>query len=154
MSIHPGMIQTELIIRDLAQVNYVDCWQLMKDFTLQRSPTQTDELWIVEHPPVFTLGVAGKRKHLLSHAHSIPVVESDRGGQITYHGPGQLILYPLLNIQRHGINVKELVKKLEKCVIQTLNHYQLTAHTQTGAPGVYIDKKKIASIGLRVKKGC
>ena len=144
----------KLVIRELGQQKYEECWQSMKRFTHNREALQTDELWVVEHPPVFTLGVAGKKEHLLNTLHNIPVVNSDRGGQITYHGPGQLILYPLLNIQQHGLNIKQLVNKLEHLVMRTLNGYNITANTKNNAPGVYVNEKKIASIGLRVRKGC
>ena len=132
MSIHS---EKKLVIRELGQQKYQECWQSMKRFTHNREALQTDELWIVEHPSVFTLGVAGKREHLLNTLHNIPVVNSDRGGQITYHGPGQLILYPLLNIQQHGLNIKQLVNKLEHLVMQTLNGYNITANTKNNAPG-------------------
>ncbi|WP_442902801.1 lipoyl(octanoyl) transferase LipB [Gilliamella sp. wkB178] len=128
-------------------------YQAMHDFTLNRNALTTDEIWLVEHPPVFTQGKVGKPEHLLTKT-NIPVVQTDRGGQITYHAPGQQIMYILLDIKRRKIGIREVVNYLENCVIQTLAHYNIEAYAKTEAPGVYIDNKKICSLGLHIKHGC
>ncbi len=120
---------------------------------MQRSPDTADELWVVEHPPVYTLGLSGKREHLLNIS-NIPVVHSDRGGQVTYHGPGQLVIYTLLDIKRLKINIRELVDLLENTMIATLADYGISAQARAEAPGVYVQGKKIGSIGLRIKNHC
>jgi lipoyl(octanoyl) transferase len=125
----------------------------MKAFCLSRIDDTPDEVWFVEHPPVFTQGVSGKPEHILS-ASDIPVIQSDRGGQVTYHGPGQLVMYVLFDLTRLGIGIRALVDVLENITITGLKMYGLTAKARKDAPGVYIDDKKIASLGLRVKKGC
>ncbi len=125
----------------------------MRDFTVQRAADTADEIWLVEHPPVFTLGLNGKKEHLLSPG-AIPVVETDRGGQVTYHGPGQLLVYLLIDIKRQNIGPRQLVSILENAMIQTLAQYGLKAQAKADAPGVYINNEKIGSIGLRIKKGC
>lgn len=140
-------------LRYLNQQPYADTWQAMQDFTLQRTADTPDELWIVEHPPVYTLGLSGKREHLLAMT-DIPVVHSDRGGQVTYHGPGQLVIYTLLDTKRLQINIRELVSILENAMIATLADYGITAVAKADAPGVYVQGKKIGSIGLRIKNHC
>ena len=125
----------------------------MTDFTNQRTAETQDQFWLVEHPPVFTQGQAGKAEHLLFPG-DIPVVQTDRGGQVTYHGPGQLVAYPLLDLKRLKIGVRELVICIEEAIIATLAHYQITSSAKPDAPGVYVDGKKIASLGLRVRRGC
>ncbi len=125
----------------------------MTDFTNQRTPETTDQLWLVEHPPVFTQGQAGKAEHLLFPG-DIPVVQSDRGGQVTYHGPGQLVAYPLLDLRRLKIGVRELVTSIEQTIVATLAHYQIESAAKPDAPGVYVNGNKIASLGLRVRRGC
>jgi lipoyl(octanoyl) transferase len=150
MQTHPI---SPLHIKNFSVQKYDDCWEKMKQFTHSRSADTPDELWLLQHPAVFTLGVAGKKEHLLKTT-DIPIVRSDRGGQVTYHGPGQLILYPLLDIKRLNLNTKELVCKLEKIIIQLLSQFSIHGHTSQGAPGVYVNEKKIASIGLRLRKGC
>ena len=125
----------------------------MKDFTNQRDPETPDELWITEHASVFTQGLNGRAEHVLN-PEDIPLVQIDRGGQITYHGPGQLVLYCLLDIKRLNLGVKGLVAKIEKSVIDLLHDYRIMAHTRPGAPGVYVDRAKIAALGLRIRKGC
>jgi lipoyl(octanoyl) transferase len=140
-------------LRYLNQQPYTDTWQAMQDFTLQRKADTPDELWIVEHPPVYTLGLSGKREHLLAMT-DIPVVHSDRGGQVTYHGPGQLVIYTLLDTKRLQINIRELVSILENAMIATLADYGITAVAKADAPGVYVQGKKIGSIGLRIKNHC
>ena len=124
----------------------------MKDFCNNRTDTTVDEIWFVEHPAVYTQGISGKPEHILN-ANNIPIVQSDRGGQITYHGPGQLVMYVLLDIKRLGIGVRALVDVLELSTINVLKQYGLIANAKKDAPGVYIDEKKIASLGLRVRKG-
>lgn len=125
----------------------------MQQFTNARTPNTSDELWVVEHPPVYTLGQAGKREHILF-AGNIAVVESDRGGQVTYHGPGQSIVYTLLDLRRAGIGIRELVVKLEQAVIDALAQFNVRAVGRRDAPGVYVNNKKIAALGLRVRRGC
>ncbi len=125
----------------------------MLDFTTQRSAGSASEIWIVEHPPVFTQGQAGKAEHLLD-AGEIPVVHSDRGGQVTYHGPGQLVCYLLLDLKQIGMGIRSLVNNIEEAIIQLLNEQGIAATRKPGAPGVYVDGAKIAAIGLRVKKQC
>ena len=125
----------------------------MTDFTNQRTPESIDQLWLVEHPPVFTQGQAGKAEHLLFPG-DIPVVQSDRGGQVTYHGPGQLVAYPLLDLRRLKIGVRELVTSIEQTIVATLAHYGIESAAKPDAPGVYVDGNKIASLGLRVRRGC
>ena len=142
-----------LIIRDLGQQDYLTTWQAMQDFTQVRSDANPDQIWIVEHPAVYTLGLNGKAEHLLNTG-SIPVVQTDRGGQVTYHGPGQLVVYTLLELQRHQLNVRQLVSLLEQAMINTLAQYGIRAYARAEAPGVYVNEKKIGSVGLRVKRGC
>lgn len=141
-----------ITVRSLGLQPYQKIWEAMKQFTIDREPTTQDELWLLEHPAVYTQGQAGKPEHILN-PHSIPIVQTDRGGQVTYHGPGQLVIYTLLDIQRRGLGVRTLVTYLEQILIHALNHYHINATIQCGAPGVYVDNKKIASIGLRVKNG-
>ena len=125
----------------------------MKQFTSKRDEHTLDELWLLEHPPVYTQGQAGKVEHILN-ARSIPIVQSDRGGQITYHGPGQLVAYILMDIRRRNMGIRTLVSQLEQLLLSLLNHFDIKGETRCGAPGVYVNEKKIASIGLRVKNGC
>ncbi|OQW39761.1 MAG: octanoyltransferase [Proteobacteria bacterium SG_bin4] len=131
--------------------DYQTTWQAMKDFTLQRDEQTADEIWLLQHPPVFTQGIAGKPEHLL-HDHGIAVIRTDRGGQITYHGPGQLIAYLLLDLRRLKLGVRELVRSMEQAVIDLLQDYQVTASGHSEAPGVYVGNAKIASLGLKIKK--
>ncbi|MCE0723879.1 lipoyl(octanoyl) transferase LipB [Legionella resiliens] len=140
-------------IRQLGIQNYNDVWLLMKEFTQKREETTQDELWLLEHFPVYTQGQAGKPEHILNPA-SIPVVQSDRGGQVTYHGPGQLVAYVLMDIRRKNLGIRSLVGKLEQVLLSVLALYQIEASIRCGAPGVYVNEQKIASIGLRVKNGC
>ena len=148
------MSNTDLIVRQLGLQDYQEIWHNMQEFTDNRNAETTDEIWLVEHHPVFTQGQAGKPEHLL-HSSSIPVVQSDRGGQITYHGPGQQIMYVLIDIKRHEhLNVRQLVTALEQSVMKTLAGYGIEGYPKPDAPGVYIDGKKICSLGLRIRKGC
>ncbi len=125
----------------------------MTDFTNQRTPDTPDQLWLVEHPPVFTQGQAGKAEHVLFPG-DIPVVQTDRGGQVTYHGPGQLVAYPLLDLRRLNIGVRELVTRIEQTIVATLAYYGVESAAKADAPGVYVNGDKIASLGLRVRRGC
>ena len=140
-----------LIHKHLGLVDYESTWQQMKEFTSERDQSTPDELWYLQHPPVYTQGQAGKPEHVLN-PKSIPIIQTDRGGQVTYHGPGQLVVYCLLDIQRMNLGIRDLVKQLEQSLIYLLGLYNIGAKTQCGAPGVYVDDAKIASIGLRVKK--
>ncbi|MPV85820.1 lipoyl(octanoyl) transferase LipB [Ostreibacterium oceani] len=144
-------------IRDLGLTEYVDTLNAMREFTLAREPDTPDEIWLTEHFPVFTQGQAGKPEHLLVTQQSIPVVQSDRGGQITYHGPGQSVIYLLIDIKRASIGIRQLVSLIENSTIEYLAEFDITGYAKSDAPGVYIDHQetpqKIASLGLRVKNG-
>ena len=142
----------QTVLRKLGIQDYGTVLRDMQTFTLKRDHTIADEIWIVEHPPVYTLGLNGKREHLLS-IENIPVVETDRGGQVTFHGLGQLVVYLLLDIKRLNIGIREIVTILEQAMIVTLSQYGITAIAKPEAPGVYVKDKKIGSVGLRVKKG-
>jgi len=132
--------------------DYVQTWDAMKSFTEARDTNTEDELWIVEHPSVFTQGISGKAEHLLGSS-NIPVVHTDRGGQITYHGPGQLVIYCLIDLKRLGIGVKKMVSLIEISIMDLLSRYHIKSHLKKGAPGVYVDGAKIAALGLKVKNG-
>jgi lipoyl(octanoyl) transferase len=142
-----------LLVKQLGLRAYTPVWQAMRAFTDQRSTDTPDELWCLEHEPVFTQGQAGKPEHLLIPS-TIPLVASDRGGQITYHGPGQLVVYPLLDLRRRGLGVRQMVGLLEQCCIDLLAQWHIEAYAKADAPGVYVQERKIASLGLRVRKGC
>ena len=142
-----------LLVKQLGRVEYEPTWRAMLDFTIARTADTPDEIWIVEHPPVFTLGQAGKPEHLLVDV-GIPVVKIDRGGQITYHGPGQVVIYLLLDLSRLKIKVRELVTAIEQAVIDFLAAHGVTADRLAGAPGVYVGDAKIAALGLKIKNGC
>lgn len=141
------------VIRHEGLVDYDRCWQGMQSFTDARTPATTDEVWLLEHPPVYTLGRNGKQEHLLSTGR-IPVIHCDRGGQVTYHGPGQLVVYTLLDLRRRRLGVQSLVHRLEQSVIDLLADHAVSAQRRDGAPGVYVDGRKIAALGLRVRRGC
>jgi len=141
-----------LTIRDHPLIPYPETWQAMRQFTDVRTPTTTDEIWLVEHFPVYTQGQSGKAEHVLNSG-DIPIIQTDRGGQVTYHGPGQVVIYVLLDIQRLSLNVRGLVTLLEQSVIALLADYGISAHSRCEAPGVYIDQAKICSVGLRVRRG-
>ena len=141
------------VIKHLGLVEYEPTWRAMEKFTLERGPSTPDEIWFLEHPPVFTLGLAGKMEHVLAPG-DIPVVHIDRGGQVTYHGPGQLVVYPLIDLKRLKLGVRALVEALEHSVIDTLEGYGIQARNQRDAPGVYVDARKVCSIGIRVRRGC
>ena len=146
-----------LCVRDLGLQPYEPVWQAMSQFTSERDDSTIDELWILEHEPVFTQGQAGKPEHILQ-ATDIPIVKSDRGGQVTYHGPGQLILYPLINLRRRQLGVRDMVTLLEQLVIRWLEAYGIESYAKADAPGVYVKQgandAKIASLGLRIRRGC
>ncbi|HET6432875.1 lipoyl(octanoyl) transferase LipB [Dyella sp.] len=142
-----------LKIRRLGRQPYEATWKAMSAFTDHRTADTPDELWLLEHDPVFTQGQAGKAEHVLAPG-DIPVVQVDRGGQVTYHGPGQIVAYPMIDLRRVGVGVRELVHRIEQALIDTLAHWQIHAARQEGAPGVYVDGAKVAALGLRVRRGC
>ena len=142
-----------MIRRALGLVAYEPTWRAMQAFTQSRTSDTADQLWLVEHPPVFTLGLAGRREHVLSPG-DIPVVACDRGGQVTYHGPGQAVAYVLLDLRRLGIGVKELVRRLEQSALDVLAAYGVAGERRPGMPGVYVDGAKVAAVGLRIARGC
>jgi len=139
-------------VRSKGLQDYLKIWEDMKSFTENRDSDTLDELWMLEHNSVFTQGLTGKSEHLLNET-QIPIIQSDRGGQITYHAPGQLIIYCLIDIKRLGIGIKKMVSMIEKSLIEFLSSYDITAHTIKGAPGVYVNNTKIAALGLKVKHG-
>lgn len=143
-----------MIIKRLGVVDYAPALEAMRAYTAERGADSEDQIWLLQHPPVYTLGQAGKPEHLLHNPTGIPLVHIDRGGQITYHGPGQLIAYLLIDLARRRLKVRELVQLMEQAIIDTLAHHGLAAERKRGAPGVYIDEAKIAALGLRVKNGC
>ena len=140
-------------VRHLGLVAYEPTLRAMRDFTAARTADAEDQLWMLEHPPVFTLGLAGRDDHVLAPG-DIPVVRIDRGGQVTYHGPGQVVAYLLLDLRRRGYGVKELVRRIEAAVIELLNGYGIAGQRRPGMPGVYVGEAKIAAVGLRVSRGC
>ncbi|MBE9564997.1 MAG: lipoyl(octanoyl) transferase LipB [Proteobacteria bacterium] len=140
------------VIRHLGEVDYLETWQKMQDFTDARQPESADEFWFLQHPPVYTLGKNGKDEHVLN-PQNIPVVNSDRGGQVTYHGPGQLVVYTLIDLTRLKMGVRELVTIIEQSVIDLLTGYGVESSAKREAPGVYVNNAKIAALGLRVRKG-
>ncbi|SNY78456.1 lipoyl(octanoyl) transferase LipB [Enterobacter sp. CC120223-11] len=142
-----------LLVRQLGVQPYEPVSKAMHDFTDQRDETTPDEIWLVEHQPVFTQGQAGKAEHVLVPG-DIPVIQSDRGGQVTYHGPGQQVMYVLLNLKRRKLGVRELVTLLEQTVVNTLAESGIESHPRADAPGVYVGERKICSLGLRIRKGC
>lgn len=140
-------------VRALGRAEYEPVWRAMQEFTRTRGPDTPDELWFVEHPPVYTLGLAARPEHVLDPG-STPVVRIDRGGQVTWHGPGQLVAYVLLDLRRAGYGVRELVGRLEQSVIDLCAGYGIAAHRREGMPGVYVADAKLAAVGLRVSRGC
>jgi lipoyl(octanoyl) transferase len=145
--------ENTLIVRQLGRQRYMPIWQKMQEFTDTRDENTPDEIWLVEHESVFTQGQAGKDEHLLAPG-DIEVIKVDRGGQVTYHGPGQQMMYVLFNLRRLKIGVRELVTWLEECIIESLAEYGIDAYAKADAPGVYVNDSKIASLGLRVRRGC
>lgn len=160
----PNPVQTEphsvlstrssVFVRRLGVTDYESVWREMQSFTAARNAQTPDELWSVEHPPVYTLGVAAKPEHLPRADNGIPLVKTDRGGQITYHGPGQIVIYTLLDLRRRNLGVRALVRRLEQAVIELLEGYRIDANGREDAPGVYVAGAKIAALGLRVRNGC
>ena len=142
-----------LSVRRLGLAAYEPVWRDMQAFTDSRDENSGDELWLVQHTPVFTQGQAGKAEHVLAPG-EIPVIQVDRGGQVTYHGPGQIVAYPLVDIKRKGIAVREFVNRIEAAIIEVLAHYGVKGERTAGAPGIYVNGDKIASLGLRVRRGC
>ena len=141
------------VVRRLGRVKYEPIWETMRFFNQARGPATPDEIWLLEHEPVFTLGLAGRPQHVLD-AGGVPVVHCDRGGQVTYHGPGQAVAYVMLDLKRRNLGVKELVRRLEQSVIDVLHGYGLAGRRREGMPGVYIGDEKIAAVGLRIANGC
>ncbi|MBI4754845.1 MAG: lipoyl(octanoyl) transferase LipB [Betaproteobacteria bacterium] len=152
---HRGQARSNsgLVVRRLGRAPYEPTWEAMRSFSATREPATPDELWLLEHPPVFTLGMAGKPEDLLRDA-GIPLVRTDRGGQITYHGPGQLVAYLLLDLRRRGLGVRDLVWRMEQAIIELLAGWGIRGERRAGAPGVYVADAKIAALGLRVRGGC
>jgi len=148
-----GALTEHLCVRRLGLAEYEPVWRDMQAFTDSRDENSSDELWLVQHPPVFTQGQAGKAEHVLAPG-DIPVIQVDRGGQVTYHGPGQIVAYPLVDIQRKGIAVRDFVNRIETAIIEVLAHYGVKGERIEGAPGIYVSGDKIASLGLRVRRGC
>jgi lipoyl(octanoyl) transferase len=144
---------TNITVRRLGLQDYEPVWQQMQQFTAERTADTPDEIWLVEHPPVYTLGLNGKREHILD-PQDIPVVQSDRGGQVTYHGPGQLVAYLLLDLKRRNLGIKQLVNHMEQAIIDLLAESGIQAKRRQNAPGVYVNDAKIAALGLRVRRGC
>jgi lipoyl(octanoyl) transferase len=146
-------VSEDLVVRELGRRDYESVWQEMQDFTRERDESTVDELWFVEHPPVYTQGVSGKAEHVLD-AHDIPVVQSNRGGQVTYHGSGQIVAYVLFDLKRRKMGIRDLVSALENVVIGLLKGYGISAAARRDAPGVYVNDAKVAALGLRVSRGC
>lgn len=144
---------TEPVFRYRGRCQYEPTWREMQAFTRDRTEETADEIWFLEHPPVYTLGLNGSRDHVLAPG-DIPVVDIDRGGQVTYHGPGQLVFYPLVNLRHRRMGIRNLVASLENAVIDTVAKYGIEAAGRRDAPGVYVDGRKLASIGLKVSRGC
>lgn len=142
-----------ILCRDLDVVPYESTWEEMKNFTQTRTKEDPDQIWLLEHPSVFTQGQAGKAEHLLD-AGDIPVVQADRGGQVTYHGPGQLIAYIMIDLKRLGIGVRDLVTLIENSIVDVLKQHSIEAYPKADAPGVYVNEMKVSSLGLRVRRGC
>lgn len=145
-------MQHQLIVKHYGTTQYENTWRAMQNFTEQRTPETIDEFWLVEHWPVFTQGQAGKAEHVLNPG-NIPIVQSDRGGQVTYHGPGQIVLYILIDIQRKTLAIRTLIRTLEQTIVDLLAQYGIPAATRCQAPGVYVNDAKIASLGLRIRRG-
>lgn len=150
----PSAQSPALLVRRLGQAPYEPVWRRMQAFTAARTPGTPDELWLVEHPPVYTLGIAAKPEHLPRVDNGIPVVRTDRGGQITYHGPGQVVAYTLVDLRRRQLTVRALVRRLENAVIELLGDFRIRAAGREDAPGVYVDGAKVAALGLRIRNGC
>ncbi len=152
-----GPVHGEIAVRDLGRTGYEACWRSMQAFTDGRDQLTPDEIWLTEHPPVYTLGIAGRREHLLRD-NGIPAIKVDRGGQVTYHGPGQLVIYTLIDLRRRRLGVRDMVRRLEASVVEWLARFGIPACGKPSAPGVYVEREgreaKIAALGLRVRNGC
>lgn len=142
------------VIKPLGLIDYQTTWDDMKQFTECRTPDSLDEYWVLQHKPVFTLGLAGKEEHILFKDHNIPIIRVDRGGQVTYHGPGQIVIYTLVDLKKNHLSIRDLVERLEQGIINYLASLGIVANGDRCAPGVYVEGKKIASIGLKVRKNC
>jgi len=153
MNTAPRAMPTDLIVRHLGQRDYAETQEAMRRFTAERDVDTPDELWLLEHPPVYTQGLNGRPEHLLDPGDT-PVIQSDRGGQVTWHGPGQFIVYVLVDMRRRGLGVRQLVSLMENSVITLLGEYGITASARRDAPGVYVDGAKICALGLRIRHGC
>ena len=150
----PSVHVPEVRVRRLGRVEYEPTWRAMQKMTAERTPRTPDEIWVLEHPPVYTLGIAGRSEHLPRGPNPIPVIRVDRGGQITFHGPGQVVVYLLLDLRRRELTVRSLVRMMEQAVVDSLGARGVIAERRAGAPGVYVNGAKIAALGLRVKNGC
>lgn len=148
-----SVVQQVIAIRDLGRQDYVPLWNAMQQFTDARTESTRDEIWFTEHPPVFTMGLNASKEHLLAPG-DIPVVQIDRGGQVTFHGPGQLMIYPLLDLRRSAMGVRTLVTALEQSVVDLAAEFDIDAASRADAPGVYVAGEKLASVGLRIRRGC
>ena len=146
--------ESRVIIRRLGLAPYEQTWEAMKSFTSARTSATHDEIWLLEHPPIYTYGVAGRSEHLPDAGCAIPVLKVDRGGQVTYHGPGQLVAYVLLDLKRRALTVRGLIRSLEQAVIDLLSDFDISAARRESAPGVYVGEAKIAALGIRVRHGC
>ena len=146
------VIETVPVVRDFGLVDYAPAWKRMARFAATAGPETREEIWLLGHEPVFTLGQSGKREHLLAPG-DIPVIQTDRGGQVTYHGPGQLVVYPLLDLRRRSMGIRQLVDLIETALIEALGRAGITAETRPGAPGVFVGAAKIAALGLRIRRG-
>ncbi|AOY88711.1 octanoyltransferase [Marinobacter salinus] len=144
---------SDLIVRSLGQQPYLETWEAMKKFTAERDDSVTDELWCLEHPRIYTQGQAGKAEHILAPG-DIPVIQVDRGGQVTYHGPGQIVVYLMIDLSRRSLGIRALVNQIEQALVRTLAQLDIEAASRPDAPGVYVGESKIASLGLRVRRGC
>ena len=146
--------QSPITVRQLGLVPYLETWDAMKAFTAARTKETLDEIWLLEHPPIYTYGVAGRAEHLPRTDNGIAVIKVDRGGQVTYHGPGQLVAYVLMDLRRRGSSVRGLVRALEQAVLDLLDHFGVTGGRREDAPGVYVEGAKVAALGLRIRQGC
>ena len=159
MTLHETSVDrgTGFVVRALGPTDYMATWRAMQDFTAARDAEAADEVWLTEHPPIYTLGLAGRREHVLRD-NGIPIVKVDRGGQVTYHGPGQLIAYTLVDMRRRRYGIRDMVRRLEAAVVEWLDSIGISAHGKLAAPGVYVDRDgveaKIAALGLKVRRGC
>jgi len=154
MTATPANLLPAVEVRHLGRAGYDPVWQAMRDLTARRDAAASDEIWLVEHPPVYTLGVAARAQHLPRFDNGIPVVKTDRGGQITYHGPGQLVAYLLLDLRRRALSVRPLVTLMEQAIVNLLAEYNIEATARRNAPGVYVGNAKVAALGLRIRRGC